>query len=88
MEVILKDTVTHFSINPSSNKSMIIIHILSTDGLLFIELLHIQPSPHLSVLLVLLLLCSVSHTSTAPPPTTTTTTLYFPFKMVKAENKC
>lgn len=87
MEVILKDTVTHFSINPSSNKSMIIIHILSTDGLLFIELLHIQPSPHLSVLLVLLLLCSVSHTSTAPPPTTTTT-LYFPFKMVKAENKC
>ncbi len=41
MEVILKDTVTHFSITPSSNKSMIIIHLLAADGLLFIELLYI-----------------------------------------------
>lgn len=44
MKVILKDTVTHFSITPSSNKSMIIIHLLAADGLLFIELLYIQPT--------------------------------------------
>lgn len=42
MEVILKDTVTHFPITPYSNKSLIIIHLLAADGLLFIELLYIQ----------------------------------------------
>lgn len=55
MEVILKDTVTHFSITPSSNKSMIIIYLLAADGLLFIVTLH--PAHSFS----LTLLCSESH---------------------------
>lgn len=55
MEVVLKDTVTHFSITSSSNKSTIIIQLLAADGLLFIELLHMQPTLIFSLHAALLL---------------------------------
>lgn len=84
MEVILKDTVTHFSITPCSNKGLIIIHLLASDGLLFIELLYIQPPllRSMSSFLFFSLSCALGVT----PHTLCLPSLFsFSFKMVNAE---